>query len=89
MVGTGANRMPLTKIHPILLGQQKGDGGPSLLAQHRQQHQERLHQRNAPSSAPNQVGNSQFQMQLIYSFYFWVNISRNIITQCEMFISME
>ena len=65
MVGTGANRMPLTKIHPILLGQQKsgnegaGGGGrdsrPSLLAHHRQQHQERLQQMNSPSSGPNQV----------------------------------
>lgn len=40
MVGTGANRMPLTKIHPILLGKQKAEG-TSLLAQHRQQFEER------------------------------------------------
>jgi len=63
--------MPLTKIHPILLGKQKGGGnsegggGGSLLAKHRQQHQanqerrqqhEQQHQQMpSPSSGPNQM----------------------------------
>ena len=45
MVGTGANRMPLTKVHPILLGKQNNSeksGGSSLLAQSRQMHSERM-----------------------------------------------
>jgi len=45
MVGTGANRMPLTKVHPILLGKQNNNeksGGSSLLAQSRQMHSERM-----------------------------------------------
>jgi len=45
MVGTGANRTPLTKVHPVLLGKQNNEGGSSLLAQHRQMYNERMHQR--------------------------------------------
>lgn len=55
MVGTGANRTPLTKVHPILLGKKKGGSdSPSLLAQHRQQHQERMQQQNNSGPPPNQ-----------------------------------
>lgn len=57
MVGTGANRTPLTKVHPVLLGKKKGgnDSSPSLLAQHRQQHQDRMqHQQGNPPPNLNQ-----------------------------------
>ena len=54
MVGTGANRMPLTKIHPILLGKQKSEGS-SLLAHHRQQFEERRQdQQQQMGHNPNQ-----------------------------------
>ncbi|XP_047145048.1 splicing factor 1 isoform X1 [Hydra vulgaris] len=66
MVGTGANRMPLTKVHPILLGQQKSSSnGSSLLSQYRQQHQERRQQASSPSS-PQQfrpTGHQEFNQQ--------------------------
>lgn len=52
MVGTGANRTPLTKVHPVLLGKQSSDNSTSLLAQHRQMHNERRQQTQRPS--PNQ-----------------------------------
>lgn len=54
MVGTGANRMPLKKIHPILLGKQKAEG-TSLLAQHRQQFEERR-QDNQSEKSPMPPG---------------------------------
>lgn len=63
MVGTGANRTPLTKIHPVLLGQQKGasdgrQGGGSLLAHHRQQFQanQERRQQTTPSGSPQISG---------------------------------
>ena len=61
MVGTGANRMPLTKVHPILLGKQnKSDsGGSSLLAQSRQMHNERM------QSGPSGGGGGQVMKLLI------------------------
>ena len=53
MVGTGANRTPLTKVHPILLGKQTssggGGGGSSLLAKHRQMHIDRMQQQSGGS----------------------------------------
>ena len=61
MVGTGANRMPLTKVHPILLGKQNNDNKPgnSLLAQHRQMHNDRMQQQQRQQS-PGQVINELF-----------------------------
>lgn len=66
MVGTGANRTPLTKVHPVLLGKQNNEGGSSLLAQHRQMHNERMQyqtQRSGPGQGPpNQGGPPQGQV---------------------------
>jgi len=62
MVGTGANRTPLTKVHPVLLGKKGGDSGSSLLSKHRQQHQEKL-QGNSPQGQgrgpPQEFGHQQ------------------------------
>ena len=68
MVGTGANRMPLTKIHPILLGKQSGGNseGGSLLAKHRQQHNERMQQHGRGAGPPDNSGQVSISWKIMY-----------------------